>query len=115
VRSAPHAEPLPPFAEFAPSCGRDLQETLERGTTPHEVSLALVRELRREKPTILVLEDVHWADDATLDVRRLLGRANLMSRSRRVKCALAFAVLRGHVADERTNACGWIAVAVERA
>ena len=26
------------------------------------------------RPTVLVLEDVHWADDATLDVLRYLGR-----------------------------------------
>jgi DNA-binding CsgD family transcriptional regulator len=31
-------------------------------------------ELRKRPPTIVVLEDVHWADDATLDVLRLLGR-----------------------------------------
>jgi predicted ATPase len=67
--------PLAPLVEFAPSCARDFQEVLERGATPHEISLALVRELRRREPTILVLEDVHWADDATLDVLRLLGRS----------------------------------------
>jgi DNA-binding CsgD family transcriptional regulator len=68
--------PLAPFAEFAPSCARNFQELLERATTPHEISLGLVRELRRKEPTILVLEDVHWADDATLDVLRLLGRSH---------------------------------------
>ncbi len=66
--------PLVPFFEIALSCRRDFREQLERRTTPHEVSLALVRELQQEAPTILVLEDVHWADDATLDVLRLLGR-----------------------------------------
>jgi predicted ATPase len=67
--------PLAPFVEFAPSCARNFQELLKRGATPHELSLALVRELRRREPTILVLEDVHWADDATLDVLRLLARS----------------------------------------
>jgi DNA-binding CsgD family transcriptional regulator/tetratricopeptide (TPR) repeat protein len=67
--------PLAPLVEFAPSCARTFQEVLQRGATPHEISLALVRELRRREPTILVLEDVHWADDATLDVLRLLGRS----------------------------------------
>ena len=33
-----------------------------------------MRELRERGPTILVLDDVHWADEATLDVLRLLGR-----------------------------------------
>ena len=29
---------------------------------------ALMQELAAEPPTVLVVEDVHWADDATLDV-----------------------------------------------
>jgi predicted ATPase len=41
---------------------------------PHEVVAALAREFRRPAPTIFVLEDVHWADEATLDVLRLLSR-----------------------------------------
>jgi DNA-binding CsgD family transcriptional regulator len=41
---------------------------------PYEVVAELIRELGRECPTVLVLEDVHWADEATLDVLRLLGR-----------------------------------------
>ena len=32
------------------------------------------RELNQVAPTIVVLDDVHWADEATLDVLRLLGR-----------------------------------------
>ena len=35
--------------------------------------MALLRELAGEIPTVLVLEDVHWADDATLDVMTLLA------------------------------------------
>jgi DNA-binding CsgD family transcriptional regulator/tetratricopeptide (TPR) repeat protein len=37
------------------------------------VALTLVRELQDRAPTILVLEDVHWADEATLDVLTLLA------------------------------------------
>src|SRR5262249_36794759 len=40
----------------------------------HEVVAALADESRRPAPTIFVLEDVHWADEATLDVLRLLSR-----------------------------------------
>ncbi len=46
---------------------------MESGARPHEVAAALIRELETT-PTILVLEDVHWADEASLDVLRLLGR-----------------------------------------
>jgi predicted ATPase len=33
-----------------------------------------MRELRSRAPAIVVLEDVHWADEATFDVLRLIGR-----------------------------------------
>jgi predicted ATPase len=36
--------------------------------------LGLTRELKQRSPTIVVLEDIHWADEATLDILRLLGR-----------------------------------------
>ena len=39
---------------------------------PRRVATALLRELDRAQ--VLVLEDVHWADQATLDVLRVLGR-----------------------------------------
>jgi hypothetical protein len=35
---------------------------------------ALLVELEDARPTMLVLEDGHWADDATLDVLRYVGR-----------------------------------------
>ena len=44
------------------------------GAKPHAVFVALVEELRAVTPTVVVLEDVHWADEATLDVIRLLAR-----------------------------------------
>ena len=50
-------------------------EALVRGEAkPYEVATALMHELGRRASTVLVLEDVHWADEATLDVIRLLGR-----------------------------------------
>lgn len=50
-----------------------------------EVFAALLEELARERPTVLVIEDAHWADDATIDV---LGYA-----ARRVKALGALLVL----------------------
>jgi DNA-binding NarL/FixJ family response regulator len=35
---------------------------------------ALTRSLRAQPPDVVVLEDLHWADEATLDVLRLLAR-----------------------------------------
>jgi DNA-binding CsgD family transcriptional regulator len=42
--------------------------------SPSALAAALLDRLRSEPGTVLVLEDVHWADEGTLDVLRLLGR-----------------------------------------
>ena len=47
---------------------------VERDALPHEVVGALANRMRTRKPTVFVLEDAHWADEATLDVLRLLAR-----------------------------------------
>jgi DNA-binding CsgD family transcriptional regulator/tetratricopeptide (TPR) repeat protein len=53
----------------------ELQDVLGReDVLPHEVVAALAVEFRRPASTIFVLEDLHWADEATLDVLRLLSR-----------------------------------------
>jgi DNA-binding CsgD family transcriptional regulator/tetratricopeptide (TPR) repeat protein len=65
--------PLGPFLDIAESTGGELGELVETGARPHEVMAALMRELRTRTPTVLVLEDVHSADEATLDVLRLLA------------------------------------------
>jgi DNA-binding CsgD family transcriptional regulator/type II secretory pathway predicted ATPase ExeA len=66
--------PLGPFLDIAEGTGGELEELVEAHAGAFDVAAALMRELRTRSPTILVLEDVHWADDATLDVLRLLGR-----------------------------------------
>jgi DNA-binding CsgD family transcriptional regulator/tetratricopeptide (TPR) repeat protein len=42
---------------------------------PEDVSSAVVAQLRAGPVSVLVVEDLHWADDSTLDVLRRLGRA----------------------------------------
>ena len=66
--------PLGPLFDIADATGGELQQLVARGARPHEIVGALLRELARRAPAVLVLEDVHWADEATLDVLRLLGR-----------------------------------------
>jgi DNA-binding CsgD family transcriptional regulator/tetratricopeptide (TPR) repeat protein len=41
---------------------------------PAALAATLLDRLREAPDTVLVLEDVHWADEGTLDVLRLLGR-----------------------------------------
>jgi DNA-binding CsgD family transcriptional regulator/tetratricopeptide (TPR) repeat protein len=66
--------PLGPLFDVAEVTGGELEELVSRDARPHEVTGALVRELAAGRTTIVVLEDLHWADEATLDVLRLLAR-----------------------------------------
>jgi DNA-binding CsgD family transcriptional regulator/tetratricopeptide (TPR) repeat protein len=66
----PH--PLGPLLDVAEMTGGRLRELVESAARPHEVVSALISELRARPPTLLVLEDLHWADEATLDVIALL-------------------------------------------
>src|SRR6185436_12589657 len=52
-----------------------LRTALSIGAAPHEIQTLLIEELELPpSPTVLVIEDVHWADDATLDSITVLGR-----------------------------------------
>jgi ATP/maltotriose-dependent transcriptional regulator MalT len=66
--------PLGPLLAVAEGAGGELEEVVASGVMPHEVAAALARELRARAVAVFVLEDVHWADEATLDVLRLLAR-----------------------------------------
>lgn len=67
--------PLGPLVDIARQAGGELRRLLATGASRDEVFVALLDELAAgSRPTILVIEDVHWADDATLDLLRLLGR-----------------------------------------
>jgi len=66
--------PLGPFLDVAETIGGEFEDLVETGAKPHEVASALRRELRRQTPTILVLEDLQSADEASLDVLKLLAR-----------------------------------------
>lgn len=65
--------PLAPVLDVSQITGGELEEVVQSGARPHEVVAALMSELRT-RAGILVFEDVHWADEGTLDVLRLLGR-----------------------------------------
>jgi DNA-binding CsgD family transcriptional regulator len=65
---------LGPLLDISESVGGELAIVAGRRVTAHDLLIALVAELRREYPTVLVIEDVHWADGGTLDVLKLLAR-----------------------------------------
>ncbi len=66
-------QPLGPLIDVAEAVGGELGELVAGAPRPHEVAVALLRELRGRSPTVLVLEDAHWADEATLDVLSILA------------------------------------------
>jgi predicted ATPase len=66
---------LGPFRDLAGSVGTELSRAVADGSDRDRVLTALRTELTGpEHPTVLVIEDVHWADDATLDALRYLIR-----------------------------------------
>jgi DNA-binding CsgD family transcriptional regulator len=66
--------PLGPFVDIAADTGGVLRDAVEAGAKPAGCFEALLAELEEDQPTIMVLEDLQWADEATLDVLTMLGR-----------------------------------------
>jgi DNA-binding CsgD family transcriptional regulator/tetratricopeptide (TPR) repeat protein len=62
--------PLGPFLDIAAGTGL----RFEAGTKPHQVASTIMREAWAQRGIVIVLEDLHWADEATLDVVSLLAR-----------------------------------------
>jgi DNA-binding CsgD family transcriptional regulator/tetratricopeptide (TPR) repeat protein len=67
-------QPLGPVRDVADAIGGPLLDAVRGGATREEVFDALIGALQSGGPTVLVIEDVHWADDATVDLVRFLGR-----------------------------------------
>ena len=66
---------LGPFRDLVGSVGTELSRAVTDGSDRDRMLAALRTELTwPEHPTVLVIEDVHWADDATLDTLRYLIR-----------------------------------------
>ena len=63
--------PLGPLCDVAEQAEGELRDLVREGEKPYEIAAGLLRELAR-RPTVLVLEDLHWADEASLDVVRIL-------------------------------------------
>jgi DNA-binding CsgD family transcriptional regulator len=65
--------PLGPLYDIATQAGPALSLRLEEGNDWLTIARALLADLER-KLTVVVIEDVHWADTATLDLLKFLGR-----------------------------------------
>jgi predicted ATPase/DNA-binding CsgD family transcriptional regulator len=69
------AEPLGPLRDLAREAGWKLSETLPSAENRIALFSEVFRLLNACAPTcVIVIEDIHWADDATLNLIRYLGR-----------------------------------------
>ena len=67
--------PLGAIHDLAGSVSEELEQALAGDASPHEIHRLLLDELALPpQPTVFLLEDMHWADEATLDVITLLAR-----------------------------------------
>ena len=64
--------PLGPLADMAARGASATAARLVERATIHDVFDAFLEDLRT--PTVAVMEDLHWADEATLDLLRFVGR-----------------------------------------
>ncbi|HSB02402.1 MAG TPA: AAA family ATPase [Anaerolineales bacterium] len=68
-------QPLGPFLDIALQLQSDLLQLIQSGADRLTISTQFFIHLQKSPtPTIIVLEDLHWADEATLDVVKFLGR-----------------------------------------
>ena len=71
--STPRA--LGPLVDIADVLGGAVYQFIESGAPQGQLFRGVLARLTGSgRPTVLVLEDVHWADGATLDLLRFLGR-----------------------------------------
>ena len=54
--------PLAPFVDIATETGGEMLDLVDAGAKPYQVAAALLRDLQARPGTVLVLEDLHWAD-----------------------------------------------------
>jgi predicted ATPase len=65
--------PLGPFHDLAAQLGDEVTSTLRTATQPHEIFAAVFEHLRVH-PSVLIVDDLHRADQGTIDLLRFLLR-----------------------------------------
>ena len=65
--------PLGPFHDLAAQLGDDVTTVLRSASQPHEIFTAVFEHLRLH-PSVLIVDDLHWADQGTIDLLRFLLR-----------------------------------------
>lgn len=87
--------PLAPVLDIARDAEGPLADAVRRRVDRDELFAAALDELERQ-PTLVVFEDLHWADEATLDFVKYLGRRVSRTRALVVITYRDDEVVRGH-------------------
>jgi DNA-binding CsgD family transcriptional regulator/tetratricopeptide (TPR) repeat protein len=67
--------PLGPLYDLADQLGGELLDLCARGASRDDLFRALLRQVSGPGPVnVVVVEDIHWADEATMDLLRFAGR-----------------------------------------
>ena len=67
--------PLGPLHDIAEQLGGELADLVAADAPREQLFMTLLRQISSpESLTVWVIEDIHWADEATLDLLRFLGR-----------------------------------------
>jgi ATP/maltotriose-dependent transcriptional regulator MalT len=66
--------PLGPIYDIARQIRGDLLTLLEEEASRAAIFSAVFDELQNDASTLLIIEDAHWADEATLDLLKFIGR-----------------------------------------
>ena len=73
---------LGPIHDMAQALGQEVMQLLAAGSESSQLFAAVLRYIESSRePMVLVFEDVHWADHATLDFLKYLGRRVSMLRT----------------------------------
>jgi DNA-binding CsgD family transcriptional regulator/tetratricopeptide (TPR) repeat protein len=67
--------PLAPVLDIAADVGGELAELCRTGAAREQLFAAILQQIKApDALTVLAIEDLHWADEATLDLLRFIGR-----------------------------------------
>lgn len=67
-------QPLAPIVEIAADLDPRLKKLLDRHAPRMEIVRAFLLALQSEEGCVVLLDDLHWADQATIDLLRFVGR-----------------------------------------
>lgn len=66
--------PLGPLLDMSDALGPEIRARMQTSAPQFELFRSILTELRTSAPSVVVIEDAQWADEATLDLLSYLGR-----------------------------------------